>query len=59
MELINYIETIGAIMPKSLKALNELEFDEVKYDFVTGDEEYPKTMKDAFKKFKKLWRRKQ
>ena len=46
-------------MPKSLKALNELEFDEVKYDFVTGDEEYPKTMKDAFKKFKKLWRRKQ
>lgn len=58
MELIKYIQTVGNIIPNSLKALSELKLNDIKYNFAKGEDEYPKTMKEAYKKFKTLWRKK-
>ena len=44
-------------MPISLNLLTELEASGNKYDFATGSEEYPTTIRETFKKIK-LWLKK-
>ena len=58
MELKEHIQQTGLLIKSSLKLLNEYNFKNIKYDFANGEQEYPKTMKEAFNKIKKLWRRK-
>ena len=58
MELRAYIKKTTSLIPKSLKILSSLELDSIKYDFAKGSDEYPKTIKEAVNKIKKLWRRK-
>tara|TARA_R100000742_G_C4268694_1_gene87097 strand:+ start:393 stop:572 length:180 start_codon:yes stop_codon:yes gene_type:complete len=58
MELKDYIQQTGFLIKSSLKLLNEYNFKDIKYDFPNGEQEYPKTIKEAFNKIKRLWRRK-
>ena len=58
MELEKYIKEVGRLMPISINLLTELEASGGKYSFETGEDEYPSTYKQLFKKINLICQRK-
>jgi hypothetical protein len=58
MELEKYIKEVGKLMPITINLLTDLGATGSKYDFATGSQEYPSTIKETFKKIKELLCRK-
>tara|TARA_R100000152_G_C6550243_1_gene25033 strand:- start:170 stop:349 length:180 start_codon:yes stop_codon:yes gene_type:complete len=54
MELEKYIKEVGKLMPISINLLTDLQATGSKYDFATGSQEYPTTIKETFKRIKEL-----